>query len=54
MHTSTTCSNEELQYIRGLYKKEIEDLLLIFKHSKLPLKAKWIREVIDYVEKNIW
>lgn len=56
VHTSTQCKHTELIYIyiRKIYKKEIEGILLAFQYLKLPKKDKWITHVVNYVSKHVW
>ena len=54
VHTSTTCQHNELQYIRKIYKKEIDSILQTFQHAKLPKKERWIKQIIEYIAKNMW
>ncbi len=50
IHTSTICNNIELQYIRGIYKKEITDILLTFRYTKLHVNEQWIKEVVSLIK----
>jgi hypothetical protein len=54
VHTSTTCQHNELQYIRKIYKKEIDSILQTFQYAKLPKKERWIKQIIKYIAKNMW
>lgn len=46
VNTSTTCTSTELIYIRKIYQKEIESIVVAFNHLKLPKKEKWIKNIM--------